>query len=89
MAPEDQTPLTVTKPAPPARRPGSAVLAAVIGGLVAVFAVLNAQSVEVNWIASSTRTPLIVVIVLFLLIGFVAGVLSGRRRRGGGRRGKR
>ncbi len=89
MEPEDQTPLTVTKPAPPARRSGSAVAAATVGALVAVFAVLNAQSVEVNWLASSTRTPLIVVIVLFLLIGFAAGTLSGRRRRSGGRRGRR
>jgi uncharacterized integral membrane protein len=83
-----------SSPAPPtdrgARRPALAA-GAILGGLVAVFAVLNSQSVEVNWIVGSTRTPLIVVIVLFLLIGYSAAVLSSRRsrRRPGGRRGKR
>jgi uncharacterized integral membrane protein len=50
-----------------------------------VFAVLNAQSVSVDWIGTTTNTPLIVVIVLFLMIGFVSGVLYDRRRRRGTR----
>jgi uncharacterized integral membrane protein len=83
MEPEDQTPLSpAPAKAPARRRSGSTVVGAAVGALVAVFAVLNAQSVEVNWIAASTKTPLIVVIVLFLLIGFGAGGLSSRRRRG-------
>ncbi|MEA2355171.1 MAG: hypothetical protein QOD61_1300 [Solirubrobacteraceae bacterium] len=71
------------------RRP-ALVAGAILGGLVAVFAVLNSQSVEVNWILGTTRTPLIVVIVLFLLIGYSAAILAGRRgrRRPGGRRGR-
>jgi uncharacterized integral membrane protein len=75
----DHTPLD--EPKPPARRgrPG-AVAGAVVGALVAVFAVLNAQSVSVDWIGTTTKTPLIVVIVLFLMIGFVSGVLYDRRR---------
>jgi len=76
-------------PAPPTergeRRP-VLLAGAILGGLVAVFAVLNSQRVEVNWIVSSTRTPLIVVIVVFLLIGYGAGVVASRRRPGGRRR---
>ncbi len=55
----------------------SAVLVIVVGG----FALLNSQQVKVNWLVSTTRTPLIVVIVLAGLIGFGGGVLSSGRRR--------
>jgi uncharacterized integral membrane protein len=82
MEPDDQTPLSSAAKAPARRRSASTVVGAALGALVAVFAVLNAQSVDVNWIAASTRTPLIVVIVLFLLIGFAAGVLFRGPRRG-------
>ncbi|MEA2299151.1 MAG: hypothetical protein QOF77_2087 [Solirubrobacteraceae bacterium] len=82
----DHTPLTEPKPAKARRGSPGAILAALGGALVAVFAVLNAQSVEVNWLAATTRTPLIVVIVLFLLVGFALGrllaSLPGRGRRG-------
>jgi uncharacterized integral membrane protein len=76
----DHTP----EPKPPATRRSRAVASAVIGALVAGFAVLNLQSVSVDWIGTTTRTPLIVVILLFLMIGFAAGVLYSRRskRRG-------
>jgi uncharacterized integral membrane protein len=78
----DQTP----EPKPPATRRSGAVAGAVIGALVAVFAVLNSQSVSVDWIGTTTKTPLIVVILLFLMIGFVAGVLYSRRAGGRKRR---
>jgi uncharacterized integral membrane protein len=51
------------------------------GALVAVFAVLNLDQVDVNWIVGTWQTPLIVVIVLSLVIGAVAGYVAGRRRR--------
>jgi uncharacterized integral membrane protein len=54
----------------------AAVLVVVVGG----FALLNSQQVKVNWLVSTTRTPLIVVIVLSGLIGFGGGVLAGNRR---------
>jgi uncharacterized integral membrane protein len=49
-----------------------------------LFAVLNLQRVQMDWIVSSTRTPLIVVIVLFAGLGFLSGwfVAVRRRRRG-------
>jgi uncharacterized integral membrane protein len=51
------------------------------GALVAIFAVLNLDQVDVNWIVGTWQTPLIVVIVLSLLIGAAAGYVVGRRRR--------
>ncbi|MGI8802710.1 MAG: hypothetical protein ACR2KV_11145 [Solirubrobacteraceae bacterium] len=82
----EHTPLT-DAPKPRRARPASGAIAgAGIGALVAVFAVLNSQSVEVNWIVSSTRTPLIVVLVLFLLVGLAAGRVIGSVRPGRGRR---
>jgi uncharacterized integral membrane protein len=58
---------------------------AVIGlaGLGGVFAVLNFDEVDVNWILGTWSTPLIVVIALSMLIGAGLGVLVSRRRRGG------
>ena len=78
----------------PARRGGSALVSKEnrrtvaglsIGALVAVFAVLNLDEVEVNWIVGTVSTPLIVVIgVTFLLgmvLGWIAHAARGRRRR--------
>jgi uncharacterized integral membrane protein len=57
---------------------------AVVGlaGLGGVFAVLNLDEVEVNWILGTWSTPLIVVIALSMLIGAALGVLVSRRRSG-------
>ena len=77
----------------PASRPGStaskrtrreqartagAVLLAV---LITLFAVLNTESVEVNWIFGSSKAPLIIVIVVSLLVGIVMTYLLERRSR--------
>ena len=43
--------------------------AAVLGGIAAVFAVINLGKVEVDWLVGSWQTPLIVVIVLSMLLG--------------------
>jgi uncharacterized integral membrane protein len=63
-----------------ARMAGMVVLAVVI----TLFAVLNTESVEVNWILGSGDAPLIVVIVISVLVGVVLGYLAslrtGRRR---------
>jgi uncharacterized integral membrane protein len=56
----------------------------VLAVLITVFAVLNVESVSVNWIVGSGRAPLIVVIVVSLVVGilitYVAERRSGRRR---------
>jgi uncharacterized integral membrane protein len=55
--------------------------AAIAGGLAVLFAVLNLQRVQMDWIVTSTRTPLILVIAIFAVLGFISGAfLAGRRR---------
>jgi len=77
----------------PARKRRTALLAKenrrllyglVIGALVAVFAVLNRDEVEVNWIFGTAQTPLILVIAVSFLLGAVVGYIAalGRRRTG-------
>jgi len=51
----------------------------VLAIIVTVFAVLNLDSVKVDWILGSGRAPLIVVIVISLLIGVVFTHFSERR----------
>jgi uncharacterized integral membrane protein len=55
---------------------------AVVGlaGLGGVFAVLNLDEVEVNWILGTWSTPLIIVIALSMLVGAALGILVSRRR---------
>ncbi len=76
----DHVPLD--EPAKPARRGRGMIPAAIAGGLAVLFAVLNLQRVQMDWIVTSTRTPLILVIVVFAALGFLAGfLLAGHRRR--------
>jgi uncharacterized integral membrane protein len=58
------------------------VLVAVIVGLAVAFVILNTQQVRVDWIVTTTNTPLIVVILLSFVAGgiFVAAVLGVRQR---------
>jgi uncharacterized integral membrane protein len=51
-----------------------------LGGLGAVFAVLNLDEVDVNWILGTWSTPLIIVIALSIVLGAGLGYLVGRRR---------
>ncbi|HEY7961001.1 MAG TPA: hypothetical protein VID29_03675 [Solirubrobacteraceae bacterium] len=57
-------------------RTGGAVLLAV---LITLFAVLNLEKVEVNWIFGSGKAPLIIVIVVSLLVGIVLTHFAERR----------
>ena len=50
------------------------VAAAIIGGVVAAFALLNLNDVKVHWLVTSGQTPLILVIV----VAFVLGVAADR-----------
>jgi uncharacterized integral membrane protein len=60
------------------KRQVAAVGLAALGG---VFAALNFDEVEVNWILGTWDTPLIVVIALSMVIGAGLGLLVGRRSR--------
>ncbi len=45
-----------------------------------LFAVMNLNQVEVDWIIGTWQTPLVVVIVVSLAIGGVVGWVVARRR---------
>ena len=51
-----------------------------LGGLAALFAVLNFDKVDVNWLLGTWSTPLIVDIAISFLLGAGVGLLVGRRR---------
>jgi uncharacterized integral membrane protein len=56
------------------------VAVALLVAAAALFAVLNLDEVKVNWVVTTTHTPLVVVIVLLLAIGLGIGWIAGRRR---------
>jgi uncharacterized integral membrane protein len=56
----------------------SRIVAAVLAGLLILFAALNSQSVTVHWIVTTTSAPLFVVIAGCGLVGFAAGYLTAR-----------
>jgi len=74
----------------PATRPGDKpekaantrlVAAGILGVLAVVFAVINLEEVEVDWLIGSWQTPLIVVIVVSMLLGAGIDRLLVRRAR--------
>lgn len=68
-------------PGPPAQTARARLIAVgILGGLVVAFALLNLESVEVDWILGTWQTPLIVVILLTLAIGILLGIFIARRR---------
>jgi uncharacterized integral membrane protein len=56
------------------------VAALVLAAMGIAFAVANLDDVKVNWVISTWRTPLIVVIALSIVIGAGLGYLATRRR---------
>jgi uncharacterized integral membrane protein len=48
--------------------------------VVIVFAAINLQTVRVHWLFTTTRTPLVVVIVVAGLLGAGIGAVVRRRR---------
>jgi uncharacterized integral membrane protein len=56
------------------------VAGAIIGAVVALFAVLNLDQVDVNWIFGTVETPLIIVIAVTFTLGAVAGYIARLRR---------
>jgi uncharacterized integral membrane protein len=68
----------------PAKENRRLIAGLVVGAVVAVFAAVNASDVEVDWLATTTQTPLIVVIaVAFALGAFVGWIAHAAKRRGG------
>ena len=59
------------------------VAAALVGALIAVFAVVNLGEVKVHWVFTTGQTPLIVVIALAFVLGVIVDrlVIRARRRR--------
>ena len=55
-------------------------IAFALGALVVLFAVLNLDAVQVNWILWVSTAPLIIVIVVCLVLGMAIGWILGRRR---------
>jgi uncharacterized integral membrane protein len=55
--------------------------AAVLGGIAAVFAVINLDKVKVDWLVGAWQTPLIVVILLSMLLGAGLDRMLVRRAR--------
>ena len=56
------------------------IAALVVGVLIVVFAVVNTDKVKVDWIVTSSSTPLIIVIAVSFVLGLAGGyLLRGRR----------
>jgi uncharacterized integral membrane protein len=56
------------------------ITAVVLAVLIALFAVVNSQTVTIHWIVTTSQTPLIVVIAGCGFVGFVVGWTFARRR---------
>ena len=70
------------RPLPASRRERARTIAMlVLGGAGALFAFLNFDEVEVNWLLGTWSTPLIVVIAVALLFGMAIDRILVRRSR--------
>lgn len=61
------------------RENARAVMLVALAIVVTLFAVLNFQSVKVDWLVGSARAPLIVVILISLFVGAVLAHFAARR----------
>jgi len=79
----DDLPGTAAPERGPARKDRSKlVAAAILGGVATLFAVLNLDEVDVNWIFGTWSTPLVLVIAISFALGLAGGhLLAGRRAR--------
>jgi uncharacterized integral membrane protein len=82
--PEDRVPARRRQrtPARGRREQARTIAAFGLGGLGALFAVLNVDEVDVNWILGTWSTPLIIVIAVSIVVGAGLGYLAARRRGG-------
>ncbi len=82
--PHPPSPTDSTGHKPATRDRARLVASAIIGAVVAAFALLNLDGVRVHWIVATGQTPLILVIVLAFLLGMAADrlfVVRAKRRR--------
>ncbi len=70
------------KPRPSRKAQARLLLSGAAIVLMIVFAVLNTDKVKVDWIVTTTQTPLIVVIIVSFVLGAIGGALLWRRRAG-------
>jgi uncharacterized integral membrane protein len=82
VSPPEQRPEAARKLPPSRRERTRAIAGFALGGIVALFAVLNLDQVKVSWIVGTWRTPLIIVIAISVIVGAVIGWLLARRRAG-------
>jgi uncharacterized integral membrane protein len=61
------------------------IAVAILAAIAALFALVNLDQVKVDLIFGSAKLPLIIVIVVCVLIGFVIGAIVTRRGGRGGR----
>jgi uncharacterized integral membrane protein len=72
--------MEASRNAAPTRRERRRTIAAfALGGLAVLFAVVNLDDVEVQWIVATWTTPLIVVIAVSVVLGALMGWMLGRR----------
>jgi uncharacterized integral membrane protein len=55
------------------------LVALAVGVLIIAFAVANNHDVKVDFLVTTANTPLVIVIVIAMLLGFVLGNLMRRR----------
>lgn len=71
--------------AAPARRSrreqGRLVAAAVAIVAATAFVLSNTQTVTIDWVVTTTETPLIVALLVAILLGAALGALASRQRR--------
>ena len=63
------------------RRPVRAWLSYFLLAFAILFAVLDLDEVEVDWIIGTWQTPLLVVILVFFALGCAAGWIAAPRQR--------
>ena len=79
--PTERTPANRPEDKPDRSTGTRTAAAAVLGAIAALFAVINFDDVEVNWLVGSWQTPLILVIALSILLGAALDRLMVRRSR--------
>ena len=63
-----------------AKQTARVLLFVVLGGLLALWAFANTDEVAVDWLFDTTRGPLVVVIVISAMIGFLLGAAATWRQ---------
>jgi uncharacterized integral membrane protein len=68
-----------TRPARTRKESTRLIFGGALAALAVAFAVLNVPKVEVDWIVTTSDTPLIIVIAVSLLVGGLLGFFAARR----------